>query len=129
MNNNTDTISIVGRIELKDIRVYSDEKSDIERSIVNVGMTGQLISSGNISSSEEIIMSADNINSCRIEGHENIDHGVDENHLGEEIISNTKQSFNSWEKQVKIMSLYRNEFFLRLVYLLLYYKTKILFRP
>ena len=50
-------------------------------------------------------MSADNINACRIEGHENTDHGVDENHLGEEIISNTKQSLNSWEKQVKIMSL------------------------
>ena len=26
VNNNTDTISIVGRIELEDIRVYSDDK-------------------------------------------------------------------------------------------------------
>ena len=39
------------------VRVYSDEKHDIEKSIVNVAMTVQLISSGNISSSEEIIMS------------------------------------------------------------------------
>ena len=46
-------------------------------------------------------MSADNINTCRTEEHENIDHGVDENHLGEEIISNTKQSFNFWENQSK----------------------------
>ena len=36
LNNNTDTISIVGRTEL-DVRVYSDEKSDIEKSIVNAG--------------------------------------------------------------------------------------------
>ena len=42
-------------------------------------MVGQLISSGNISSSEEIIMSANNNNVCRTEGHENIVHGVDEN--------------------------------------------------
>ena len=61
LNNNTDTISIVGRTEL-DVRVYSDEKSDIEKSIVNVGMTRQLISLGNINSSEEIIMLAGNIN-------------------------------------------------------------------
>ena len=33
-------------------------------------MTGELISSGIISSSEEIIMSADNINAFRTEGHE-----------------------------------------------------------
>ena len=33
-------------------------------------------------------MSADNINACRTEVHENIDHGVDENYLGGEIISN-----------------------------------------
>ena len=46
-------------------------------------------------------MSADNIHACRTEGHENIDHGVDENHLGEEIISNYKQSFNSREKESK----------------------------
>ena len=46
-------------------------------------------------------MSADNINACRTEAHENIDHGVDENHLVEEIISNNKQSFNSREKQSK----------------------------
>ena len=61
LNNNTDTISIVGRTEL-DVRVYSDEKSDIEKSIVNVGMTRQLISLGNINSSEETIMLAGNIN-------------------------------------------------------------------
>ena len=64
-------------------------------------MTGQLISSGNISSSEEMIMSADNINACRTEVHGNIDHGVDENQLVEEIISNNQQSFNSREKQSK----------------------------
>ena len=46
-------------------------------------------------------MSADNIHACRTEGHENIDHGVDENHLGEEIISNYKQNFNSREKESK----------------------------
>ena len=57
LNNNEDTISIVGRTELEDVRVYSDEKRDIEKSIVNVAVTVQLISSGNISSSEEIIMS------------------------------------------------------------------------
>ena len=49
-------------------------------------------------------MSADNINACRTEGHENIDHGVDENHLGEKIISNNKQSFNSRGKQRKNVS-------------------------
>ena len=94
LNNNTDTISTVGSTELEDVR-------DIEKSIVNVRVTGQLILSGNIGLSEEIIMSADNINTCRTEEHENIYHGVDENHLGEEIISNTKQSFNFWEKQSK----------------------------
>ena len=57
LNNTKDTISIVGRTELEDVRVYSDEKRDIEKSIVNVAVTVQLISSGNISSSEEIIMS------------------------------------------------------------------------
>ena len=62
-------------------------------------MTGQLISSGNISLSEEMIMSADNINTCRTEGQGNIDHGVDENHLGEEIISYNQKSFTSREKQ------------------------------
>ena len=61
-NNKIDTISIVGRTELEDVRVYSNDRSDIDKSIVNVGMAGQLISSGNISSLEEIIMSADNIN-------------------------------------------------------------------
>ena len=40
LNNNTDTISIIERTELKDVRVYSGEKSDIEKSTVNVGMTG-----------------------------------------------------------------------------------------
>ena len=64
LNNNTDTISIVGRTEL-DVRVYSDEKSDIEKSIVNVGMTRQLISLGNINSSEEIIILAGNINASK----------------------------------------------------------------
>ena len=64
LNNNTDTFSIVGRTEL-DVRVYSDEKSDIEKSIVNVGMTRQLISLGNINSSEEIIMLAGNINASK----------------------------------------------------------------
>ena len=101
MNNNTNTISIIGRTELEDSRVYFDEKSDIEMSVINVEMTRQLISSGNISSTEEIKMSADNINACRTEGHDNIDHGVDENHLGEEIISNRKQIFNSREKKSK----------------------------
>ena len=94
LNKNTDTISTVGSTELEDVRAYSDEKSDIEKSIVNVRVTGQLILSGNIGLSGEVILSADNINTCRTKGHENIDHGVDENHLGEEIISNTKQSFN-----------------------------------
>ena len=46
-------------------------------------------------------MSADNIHACRTEGHENIDHGVDENHLGEETISNNQQIFNSNEKKSK----------------------------
>ena len=46
-------------------------------------------------------MSADNINACRTEVYENIDDGVDENHLGEEIISNNKQNVNSGEKQSK----------------------------
>ena len=101
MNSNTNTISIVGNTELEDVRVDSDEKSDIEKGIVNVGMTGQLISSGNISSSEEMKMSADNINACRTEGHGNIDHGVNKNHLGEEIVCNNQQSFNSKEKQSK----------------------------
>ena len=101
LNSNTNTISIVGMTELEDVRVDSDEKSDIEKGIVNVGMTGQLISSGNISSSEEMIMSADNINACRTEGHGNIDHGVNKNHLGEEIVCNNQQSFNSKEKQSK----------------------------
>ena len=64
-------------------------------------MTRQLILSRNISSSGEIIMLADNINACRTEGHENIDHGVNVNHLGEESISNNKQSFDSREKQSK----------------------------
>ena len=73
----------------------------MEKSIVNDVMTGQLISSKNISSPEEMIMSADNIYACRTEGHGNIDHGVDEDHLGEEIISNNQQSFNSREKQSK----------------------------
>ena len=73
----------------------------MEKSIVNDVMTGQFISSKNISSSEEMIMSTDNINACRTEGHGNIDHGVDEDHLGEEIISNNQQSFNSREKQSK----------------------------
>ena len=100
-NSNTNTISIVGRTELEDVRVDSDEKSEIEKKIVNVGITGQLISSGNISSSKEMIMSADNINAYRTEGHENIDHGVDENHLGEETISNNQQIFNSNEKKSK----------------------------
>ena len=46
-------------------------------------------------------MSADNINAYRTEGHEYIYHGVDENHLGEEIISNNQQIFNSREKKSK----------------------------
>ena len=46
-------------------------------------------------------MPADNFNACRTEGQENTDHGADENHLGEEIISNNKQGFNSREKQSK----------------------------
>ena len=73
--------------------------------IVKVGMTGQLIPSRIVRSSEEMIISADNINACRTEGHGNIDHGVDEDHLGEEIISNNQQSFNSREKQSKNVSL------------------------
>ena len=90
-NNNIDTISIVGRTELEDVRVYSNDRSDIDKSIVNVGMTGQLTSSGNISSIEEIIMSADNIKVCRTD-------------LSEEIISNNRQSFNCREKQSKNVS-------------------------
>ena len=101
LNSNTNTISIVGRTVLEDVRVDSDEKNDIEKSIFNIGMTGQLISSGNIGSSEEMIMSADNKNVCRTEGHGSIDHGVDENHLGEEIISNNQPSFKSREKKKK----------------------------
>ena len=101
LNNITNTIGVVGRTELEDVRAYSDEKTDLEKSIVNIGMTGQLISSGNISSSEEMMMPADNFNVCRTEGQENIDHGVGENHLGEEIISNNMQGFNSREKQSK----------------------------
>ena len=46
-------------------------------------------------------MSADNINAGRTEVHENIDHGVDENYLGGEIISNNKQRFNFRGKQSK----------------------------
>ena len=101
LNNNINTISIVERTELEDARAYSDEKSDIEKSIVNVGITVRLILSGNISSSEEMIMSVEYINACRTEGHGNIDHGVDENYVGEEIISNNKQSFNHREKKNK----------------------------
>ena len=105
LNSNTNTISIVGGTELEDVRIDSDEKSDIEKSIVNVGMIGQLIPSRLISSSEEMIISPDNINTCRTEGPGDIDHGVDEDHLGEEIISNNQQSFNSREKQSKNVSL------------------------
>ena len=97
--------SIVRGTELEDVRIDSDEKSDIEKSIVNVGMIGQLIPSRLISSSEEMIISPDNINTCRTEGPGDIDHGVDEDHLGEEIISNNQQSFNSREKQSKNVSL------------------------
>ena len=82
LNSNTNTISIAGRTELEDVRVDSDEKSDIVKSIVNIGMTRQLISSGNTGSSEEMIMSADNNNTSRTEGHGNIDHVVDVNYLG-----------------------------------------------
>ena len=64
MNNNTDTISIIGRTELEDVKVYSDEKLTLRRVFIM---------------SREIIMSANNINVCRTEGHENIVHGVDEN--------------------------------------------------
>ena len=46
-------------------------------------------------------MSTDNFNACRTEGHENIDHEVDENHLVEQFISNNTQSFNFREKQSK----------------------------
>ena len=101
MNSYTNTISIVGRTELEDVRVDSDEKSEIGKSIVNVLITGQLISFGNISSSEEMITSAGNINAYRTEGHGYIYHGVDENHLGQEIISNNQQFFNSREKKRK----------------------------
>ena len=51
LNDNTDTISVVERTELEDVKVYSGEESAIENSFVHVGMTGQLISSANISSS------------------------------------------------------------------------------
>ena len=101
LNSYTNTISIVGRTELEDVRVDSDEKSEIGKSIVNVLITGQLISFGNISSSEEMITSAGNINAYRTEGHGYIYHGVDENHLGQEIISNNQQFFNSREKKRK----------------------------
>ena len=46
-------------------------------------------------------MSPDNINACTTEEYENIDHGVDENHLGKVTISNNKQGFNSRERQGK----------------------------
>ena len=46
-------------------------------------------------------MPAGNFNAWRTEGQENVDHGVDENHLGEEITSNNKQGFNSREKRSK----------------------------
>ena len=102
MNNNTNTFSVVGRAKSKDVRIYSDEKSDIEKSdIVKIGMTRQFISSGNISSSKEMIMPAGYRNSCRTEGHENIDHGVDGNDMGEETTSNKKRGFSSREKQSK----------------------------
>ena len=59
------------------------KKSEIGKSIVNVLITGKLISSGNISDIYDImIMPADNINAYRTERHEYIYHGVDENHLG-----------------------------------------------
>ena len=64
-------------------------------------MTGELISSGNISSSEGMITPSDNFDACRTERQENIDHGVAENHPVEEIISNNKQGFNSRKKQSK----------------------------
>ena len=102
MNNNTNTFSVVGRAKSKDVRIYSDEKSDIEKSdIVKIGMTRQFISSGNISSSKEMIMPAGYRNSCRTEGHENIDHGVDGKDLGKETTSNKKWGFNSREKKSK----------------------------
>ena len=127
VNNNTDTIDIAGRTGLGDARVYSDEKSNIGKTIVHVGATGQWISSGNISSSQEIIMSADNIS--RIEGYENIDHRIGENHLGEKIISNNKQSFKSREKRSKInVSLSQRDTSLVGI-LVLYYKTKMLLKP
>ena len=71
------------------------KKVTLGRAFLTLERLEKLISSGNISSSEEMIMSADNINACRTEGHGKIDHGVDENHLGEEIISNNQQSLNS----------------------------------
>ena len=77
------------------------KKVTLGRAFLTLERLEKLISSGNISSSEEMIMSSDNINVCRAEGHGNIDHGVDENHLGEEIISNSQQSLNSREKQSK----------------------------
>ena len=42
LNTNTKAISIVGRTELKDVRVDSDEKSDIGKSILNAGTTGKI---------------------------------------------------------------------------------------
>ena len=71
------------------------KKVTLGRAFLTLERLEKLISSGNISSSEEMIMSADNINAYRTEGHEYIYHGVDENHLGEEIISNNQQSLNS----------------------------------
>ena len=71
------------------------KKVTLGRAFLTLEGLEKLISSGNISSSEEMIMSADNINAYRTEGHEYIYHGVDENHLGEEIISNNQQSLNS----------------------------------
>ena len=54
-------------------------------------------------------MSVDKINACTTEGHKNIE---DENHLGEEIISNNKQSLIPGRNKVKIMFLYHNEILL-----------------
>ena len=71
-------------------------------------------------------MSADNINAGTTEGHENIDC---ENYLGEEIIPIISKVIVLERSKVKLMSLYYNEILLYLMYLLLYYKTKILFRP
>ena len=71
-------------------------------------------------------MSADNINAGTTEGHKNIDC---ENHLGEEIIPIISKVIVLERSKVKIISFYYNEILLYLMYLLLYYKTKILFRP